>query len=177
MQNPAQRIIQSAVIDMIKKRHKLKYCQIAEKLGVHNSHIQKVSKGERLLSEKKFAELCEIWHVDVGDLSKKLELDEQEYQRLKTIEKLLEIRQLDIKDLSAKTGISVLKLHQIEERRQNLTSEEARKIAAFFDVDAAIISEDRIAATFAMVEKLLEYIYISPSSIEAVMDFLELELS
>lgn len=66
----ARKIVQSAVIEYIKKHHKSNYSKIAESIGVHRSHIQKVARGICPLSEKKFNLICQIWNVDVEAIIK-----------------------------------------------------------------------------------------------------------
>ena len=176
MVKPAKKIIQSAVVKTLKNRNNLTNLELAQSIDVHRTHIQKVSRGKRLLSDRKFEELCGIWDVDLDDVINRLELDNQNYLRRKTLLRLMQINNYDLKDLSEITGIKMLKLNQIERGKRQPNLEEVKKLSKALNVDEQIIDEGNLAIALEMIKKSLEYMYIEPSAIEAVMDFIDHEL-
>lgn len=176
MVDSAKKILQASVVEYIKRRHNRNYSQIAESINVHSSHIQKVSKGFRLLSKDKFDLLCERWTVDVDKLMQQMELDDQEYLKRESLLRMIKARKVNLEELSKKTGISILDLNHIERGKRSPTEKEIQKIAKVLDVEAQIIDEGLVAIVFEQIKKGLEFIHIEPSAIDAIIKFVEEEL-
>lgn len=176
MVESARKLIQSAVIDAIRRKGGVTYAEIGESIGVHLTHVQKVAKGARLLKEEKFRQLCERWGVDIDDITRRVKLDDMEYLRWKTLMKLMEAREVDLRELSRKTGISILVLNKIERRRYYPTAGELKKIAEVLEIDAQIIDEGRIVIALELIEKVLGSLHIPPTAVQAVIDFVESEI-
>lgn len=176
MVGPARKVVQSAVIDAIRKRHGVTYAEVGESIGVHLTHVQKVAKGERLLKEEKFKLLCEKWGMDIEDVTNQVALDDMEYLRWKTLMKLMEAREVDLRELSRRTGISILVLNKIERRRYYPTVEELKKISEVLEIDAQIIDEGRIVIALELIEKVLGSLHIPPTAVQAVIEFVESEI-
>ena len=172
----AHKVVQATVIDSIRKRHKLKYRQIAESIGVHTSTIQKVSKGIRLLKKEKFDQLCKAWNVKIPDIINQINLDDKEYLRRKTLLMLMKARKVDMRELSEQIGISILDLFHIQRERREPTSEEIRLISNALDIDSKIIEEGMIAIGMEFLEKILYFLNLEPYAIEAVIQFVEGEI-
>ncbi|MCK4261083.1 MAG: helix-turn-helix transcriptional regulator [Halanaerobiales bacterium] len=176
MVSSAKKILQAAVIDSLKKENKVTYRKIAESIDVHNSTIQKVSKGLRLLSQEKFNLLCKTWNINLSGIVEILELNDLKKLQRKSLLKILKAREVDLESLSAKTGISILDLNHIEREKRQPTDKEILKICEVLDIESHIITEGILALVFEIIEKGLKYIYMEPSAIEAVIKFLEAEI-
>ena len=172
----SRKILHATVVDYLKKKHKLNYSQIGESIGVHRSHIQKVSKCKSPLSEKKFDLLCKVWNVDTTEITKRMELDNLEVLRWKTLKKMIKAKEVNLVELSMQTGISVLELNLILQDKKELTDEYVQKISEFLDIDSQIISEGQIALVMELVKKSLSYIHIEPTAVEAVISFIEMQI-
>lgn len=173
---PAKKIVQAAAIDAIRKKNKVTYTEIAESIGVHRSHIQKVSKCVRPLSEDKFTLLCNIWQIDVTEITKQMELDDMQVLRWKTLKRIIEARKINLAELSESTGISILDLNLIMRGKKELSDEHVRIISGVLDIDAHIIKEGQVAIIFELIRKGLWYIHTEPSAIDAVMSYIEQEI-
>ncbi len=172
----ARKLIQSAVIDSIRKHEQKTYEEIGDSIGLHRSHIQKVSKGVRQLSEEKFNELCQRWKINLTDMIHQVKLDDAQYLKRKTLLMLIKAREISLEQLSKSTGISLLDLNQIQRERRHPTSEEIEILAEVLEVDSNIIEEGAVAVVFQLIEKSLNYLHVDPSAIDAVIKFLEREV-
>lgn len=174
MVKAARKLIQTAVIQHIKKQYQVTNQEIADSIGVHMSHIQKASKGVRLLSDRKLNQLCEQWDIDFKDFLKRLELDDEEYLRRKTLIMLLQNE--DIPALSEKTGISPLDLYQMQREKLDPTAEQVEQIAKALEIDSKIIREGLVAIVFEFIDKGLDLIHVNPEAIKALKAFLMKEI-
>lgn len=176
MNELARKWIQGAVIETIKKKNGVTYGEIAQSIGVHATHIQKVSKCIRLMSEEKFALLCEHWGVELAEIENQMNFEATEHLRWKTLTMLIKARKVDFEFLSRKTGISILDFNQVERGKRQFTKEEVQNIAKVLDVDSQIVEEGSLALICEIVEKGLQYIHFQPSAIEAILKFIEMEI-
>lgn len=176
MVETARRVVQAAVIDTIKKVHKVNYSKLAESLGVHRSHIQKVANGTNALSDKKFELLCKMWNIDVDEVTKSMELDNIQVLRWKTLKKLIEIRKIDLEDIHVKTGISLFELNLIMQGKKALPDEHVQTVSEILDIDSYIITEGRIAIIIELITKGLWSINVDKSAIEAILTFLDYQI-
>jgi transcriptional regulator with XRE-family HTH domain len=176
MNQLARQWIQGAVIETIKKKNGVTYGEIAESIGVHPTHIQKVSKCVRLMSEEKLRMLCERWSINLAEIENQMNFDDAEHLRWKTLTMLIKARKVDFEFLSHKTGISILDFNQVERGKRQFTQEEVQTIAGVLDVDAQIVEEGSLALICEMIEKGLQYIHFQPSAIEAILKFIEVEI-
>jgi DNA-binding Xre family transcriptional regulator len=151
MVKPAQKIIQQAVIEHIKKTNKVTNQELADSVQVHMSHVQKVSKGDRLLSNEKFDQLCEYWKIDIHDILSQLQLNDTNLLRRKTLVKLLNARKVNVQKLSKETGIPIMLLNQIQRGKKDATDQEIEKIAKVIHIDPRLIHEGRIAIVLDII--------------------------
>lgn len=176
MNEVSRKLLQSAVIERIKKKYDVTYIEIAESIGVHSTHIQKVSKCDRLMSEDKFTALCQRWSIDVTDVEKILKLENEQYLQWKTLTMLVKARKVSVEMLACETGISILKFNQVERGKRQFSYEEVEAIAKVFDIDSQIISEGTVALVCELVARELQYIHLEPSVIEAILKYIEMEI-
>lgn len=176
MVEAARKMVQAAVIDTIKKKHKVNYAKIGESVDVHRSHIQKVANGSSALSDKRFELLCKTWDIDVNEITRTMELDNLQLLRWKTLKKIIEIRKIDLNDLHLQTGISPFELNHIMQGKKDLPDEYVDIISKVLDVDSYIVGEGRIAILLEMITKGLWSINVDRSAIEAVITFLESQI-
>lgn len=169
-------IVQSSVVESIKLKHCLTNAELADSIGVHPSHIQKVSRQVRTLTKNKFDLLCSRWNVNISDIEQKLQLDQDEYLQQKAIVKFMRARQIDLKELSDRSGISTLDLNYILRGKRAPTKEEVKKVADVFQVDVGVIEEWRVEIVIKIIRTCLEAILFEPSSIQAVIDFIEMDI-
>ena len=176
MNGITREIVQAAVIDTIKRKHNVTYTDIANSIEVHRSHIQKVSKCVRPLSEEKFQQLCKTWHIDIQESLKRMELDEQHAVRWKTVKKLLESRNLNLYDLHLQTGINYLDLTLMMQGKKELSDEHCELIAKILDVNSKTITDQHVSIVFELIQKGLWSLHIEQAAIEAVLKFVEIQL-
>lgn len=171
MEKAARSIIQTAVVEQIKKRHQVTNQEIADSIGVHMSHIQKVSKGVRTLSDFKLDELCAYWKINLKDLVDRMTFNDTDYYRRKTIVMVLNARQIEYAEISKATGITPIDLNQLQRTAKSLSDEEMEKLADYLQIDSEILTEGLIALVFEMMEQGLNRIHMPPAMIKAGMEF------
>ena len=176
MDDVTRKIIQASVIETIKKKHQVSNTDIANSIKVHRSHIQKVAKCIRPLSEEKFKHLCKIWNVNITESIKRMELDEVHFSRWKTISSLLESRKLNVFDLHLQTGIKYLDLSLIAQGKKDLSDEDAIKIAKVLDVDSRVITDEQIVIGFSIIRKVLESLHVEQFAIDSVLKYVEAQI-
>ncbi len=169
MNAETEKQIAKIIIRLIKTRHDKTYKKIAESVGVHESYIGKMAKGQRA-AKNVVDKLCAVWGIEYGQLLEEIGVSSlsQKFSVSDAIYDILRLKGINLIHLSTASGLPFRDLYALKKGERNATDREIEILSAVLMTAKELLDEGTISSALMIIEEQMERLRLSVEAKEMI---------